>query len=54
MVDENYITNLKNSVLVSVASQNGEFGKELEKKMSDSIYELLGSKNIEGAVPSRR
>ena len=53
MVDENYITNLKNSVLVSVASQNGEFGKELEKKMSDSIYELLGSKNIEGAVLSQ-
>lgn len=53
MVDENYITNLKNSVLVSVASQNGEFGKELEKKMSDSIYELLGAKNIEGAVLSQ-
>lgn len=53
MVDENYITNLKNSVLVSVASQNCEFGKELEKKMSDSIYELLGSKNIEGAVLSQ-
>lgn len=53
MVDENYITNLKNSVLVSIASQNGEFGKELEKKMSDSIYELLGNKNIEGAVLSQ-
>ena len=53
MVDENYITNLKNSVLVSVTSQNCEFGKELEKKMSDSIYELLGSKNIEGAVLSQ-
>ncbi len=53
MVDEDYISNLKNSVLVSVASQNGEFGKQLEKKMSDSIYELLGSKNIEGAVLSQ-
>lgn len=53
MVDEDYISNLKNSVLVSVASENGEFGKQLEKKMSDSIYELLGSKNIEGAVLSQ-
>lgn len=53
MVDEDYISNLKNSVLVSVASQNGEFGKQLEKKMSDSIFELLGSKNIEGAVLSQ-
>lgn len=53
MVDEDYISSLKNSVLVSVASQNGEFGKQLEKKMSDSIYELLGSKNIEGAVLSQ-
>ncbi len=53
MVDEDYISNLKNSVLVSVESQNGEFGKQLEKKMSDSIYELLGSKNIEGAVLSQ-
>lgn len=40
-------------MLVSVASENGEFGKQLEKKMSDSIYELLGSKNIEGAVLSQ-
>lgn len=53
MVDEDYISNLKNSVLVSVASENGEFGKQLEKKMSDSIFELLGSKNIEGAVLSQ-
>ncbi len=53
MVDEDYISSLKNSVLVSVASQNSEFGKQLEKKMSDSIFELLGSKNIEGAVLSQ-
>ncbi len=53
MVDEDYISNLKNSVLVSIASENGEFGKQLEKKMSDSIFELLGSKNIEGAVLSQ-
>lgn len=53
MVDEDYISSIKNSVLVSVASENGEFGKQLEKKMSDSIYELLGSKNIEGAVLSQ-
>lgn len=53
MVDEDYISSIKNSVLVSVASQNSEFGKQLEKKMSDSIYELLGSKNIEGAVLSQ-
>ena len=53
MVDEDYISSIKNSVLVSVASQNGDFGKQLEKKMSDSIYELLGSKNIEGAVLSQ-
>ncbi len=53
MVDENYISNLKNSVLVSVESQNGEFGKELEMRMSNSIFEILGSKNIEGAVLSQ-
>jgi hypothetical protein len=53
MLKHGYVSELKNSVLVSV--ENGDVGKraKLEKKLSDDIGILLSANSVDGAVLSQ-
>lgn len=53
MVDEEYISDSQNSLLVSVTAEDDDFGQDLEKKMSDEIFDLLSGRSIDGAVLSQ-
>lgn len=50
MAEEGYLTELKNSVLVSVQNQDAEKSGELESLLMEGIKEALAEKGIDGAV----
>ncbi len=54
MLKNGYITELQNSVLISVKNEDLDRAKELEKRVTDEINKVLGEKQINGAVLSQR
>lgn len=50
MAEEGYLTEMKNSLLVSVQNPNAEKSEELENILMEEIKEALAEKGIDGAV----
>ncbi len=50
MVEEGYLTELANSVLVSVDNEDTEKGTEIEKSLMDAINSALSENGVDGAV----
>lgn len=50
MAEEGYLTEMKNSLLVSVQNPDAEKSEELENTLMESIKEALGEKGIDAAV----
>ncbi|NLN83568.1 MAG: hypothetical protein GX138_04310 [Firmicutes bacterium] len=53
MVKNGYLTSLKNSILISVDSNNKEKGPQLQAHLSQEVDELLKQYDVEGAVLSQ-
>ena len=53
MLKNGYITEAQNSVLVSVKNEDVNKAKELEKRVTKEINELLSAQNIQGSVLSQ-
>lgn len=50
MVKNGYISEAKNSILISVDSKNLQAGQQLQRRLTSEINALLGSYAVEGAV----
>ena len=50
MLKNGYITEIQNSILVSVKNDDEQKAKDLETRLSNEINEYLNSQNIQGAV----
>lgn len=53
MLKNGYISDLSNSILVSVENKNEAKNEELQKKITDQINDVLGVANVEAAVLSQ-
>ncbi len=53
MVQNGYIDELSNSILISVDSKSDQDGKALEKKLNQNVEKLLNSSKLDGAVLSQ-
>ena len=53
MLKNGYITEAQNSVLISVKNEDVNKAKELEKRVTKEINELLSAQNIQGSVLSQ-
>ncbi len=53
MVRNGYITEFKNSILITVDSRNTERGDRLQKHLSDEVSELLRGFSLQGAILSQ-
>ena len=53
MVKNGYISEVKNSILISVDSQNQEKGEKLQQKLTKEVDSLLQGYSLEGAVLSQ-
>lgn len=53
MLKNGYISELANSILVTVESGNAEKGAELEKRLSAEISNLLSTSSVDGSVLSQ-
>lgn len=50
MVEEGYLTELANSVLLSVGNKNAEKGSAIEKRLMDAINNALSENGLDGAI----
>ena len=53
MVENGYIDETKNSILVSVKNKDGKIAQNLKEKITNKIDESLKNKSIEGAILSQ-
>ncbi len=53
MVRNGYITEIKNSILITVDSQNTEQGDRLQKRLANEVNELLHSFSLQAAILSQ-
>lgn len=53
MVDQGYITDDTNSILISVDAQNDAFGTNLQDKLTGDVETVLSSHSLNGAVLSQ-
>ncbi|MEG1436706.1 MAG: PepSY domain-containing protein [Oscillospiraceae bacterium] len=53
MLENGYITDLQNSILVTVDNKNAKKGTDLEKKLVSEIDKILKSKSIDGCIISQ-
>lgn len=53
MLKNGYITDIENSILVSVKNNDIEKAKKLEKEISDDINEILSASSIDGSILSQ-
>jgi uncharacterized membrane protein YkoI len=53
MVKNGYISEAKNSILISVNSKNSEKGAQLQKHLTEEVNSLLNSYNLDGAILSQ-
>lgn len=53
MVRNGYITEFKNSILITVDSRNAERGDRLQKHLSNEVCELLRGFSLQGAILSQ-
>lgn len=53
MLRNGYISELQNSILITVNNNNKEKSKQLEKKLTDEINSILSMAKIEGAIISQ-
>lgn len=54
MYKNGYISNLKNSILVTVNNKDREKGKKLQKEITDQINSCLDTYNIESAIVTQQ
>ncbi len=52
MIQNGYLSDLANSILISVENHDPEKTAQLQKKLSDEIYALINSNHFDGAVLS--
>lgn len=54
MIKNGYLSDIANSILVSVNSKNQEIENKLQSKLSEEISTLIRSNNLEGAVLTQK
>lgn len=50
MVKNGYLSELQNSILITVENENAEKGADLEKRLNDEVSSILDANAIDGAV----
>ncbi|HHX30066.1 MAG TPA: cell wall protein [Clostridiaceae bacterium] len=53
MVRQGYISDLKNSILITVDSRDAQAGKDLERRLSSEIGDLLEGFSVSGSIMSQ-
>ena len=53
MLKQGYISDVANSILISVENQDTRRGEELQQRLSDEVDKLLSGSSIEGAIISQ-